>query len=266
MLTGDISTDALTHIGLQNCLHFTKPIRALELAKAIERLLSPPVLRSAEPAAPTTDTGHRLVYVVDDDPLVRDAIKQALELEGMRVEDFSSAELFLADYRGHGLCCLLVDAHLPGMNGVELLELLRRRGELIPTIMITGASDISIAVATMKAGAIDFIEKPVGVDELLGAIGRAFEQAKDNSKRTAWHDEAAAQIAGLTKRQREVMDLVLAGHPNKNIAADLGLSQRTVENHRAAIMLKTGAKSLPALARLAIAASADAPTDSPLEP
>ena len=260
MLTGDISTDALAHIGLQNCLHFTKPIRALELAIAIERLLSPPPLRSAEPT-----TVHPLVYVVDDDPIVRAAIRQALELEGMRVEDFSSAELFLAAYRGHGLSCLLVDAYLPGMNGVELLELLRRRGEMIPTIMITGASDISIAVATMKAGASDFIEKPVGVDELLAAIGRAFEQAKDNSKRTAWHDEAVAQIAGLTKRQREVMDLVLAGHPNKNIAADLGLSQRTVENHRAAIMLKTGAKSLPALARLAIAASADSPADAPTD-
>lgn len=259
MLTGDISTDALTQIGLQDCLHFTKPVRAPELASAIDRLLRRPVVPPAEVSAPVSRPGAAppVVYVVDDDPVVRGDIRQALELDGLFVEDFASAELFLAAYRPDGLGCLLVDAYLPGMDGIELLELLRRRGERIPTIMITGASDVSIAVATMKAGALDFIEKPVGTEDLLAAIGRAFDQARDNSTRTAWHDGAVAQISGLTKRQRQIMDLVLAGHPNKNIAADLGLSQRTVENHRAAIMLKTGAKSLPALARLAIAASPD---------
>jgi two-component system CheB/CheR fusion protein len=264
MLTGDISTDALAHIGLQDCVHFTKPVRALELASAIERLLRQSAVTQADVSAavPPPDAAHPVVYVVDDDPIVRGDIRQALELDGMLVEDFASAELFLAGYRSNGLACLLVDAYLPGMDGIELLESLRSRGEQIPTILITGASDVSIAVASMKAGALDFIEKPVGAADLLAAIRRAFEQAKDNSTRTAWHDEAVAQISGLTKRQREIMDLVLAGNPNKNIAADLGLSQRTVENHRAAIMLKTGAKSLPALARLAIAASRDSSTKS----
>ena len=108
----------------------------------------------------------------------------------------------------------------------------------------------------MKAGASDFIEKPIGPTELVASVERALEQARDSNKLTAWREAATNHIAGLTARQREIMELVLAGHPNKNIAADLGISQRTVENHRASIMKKTGAKSLPALVRLALAAGA----------
>jgi two-component system, chemotaxis family, CheB/CheR fusion protein len=111
-----------------------------------------------------------------------------------------------------------------------------------------------MAVQAMKAGASDFIEKPVGARELLASVMRALDLARDTSKRTAHHEAAAQNVAGLTKRQHQIMDMVLAGHPSKNIAADLGISQRTVENHRAAIMAKTGATSLPALARLALAA------------
>ena len=102
----------------------------------------------------------------------------------------------------------------------------------------------------------DFIEKPVGHTELLACVARALEQGLDSNKRSSRHQDAAGQLAGLTQRQRQIMELVLIGHPSKNIAADLGISQRTVENHRASIMKKTGSKSLPALARLAIAASA----------
>jgi two-component system CheB/CheR fusion protein len=108
----------------------------------------------------------------------------------------------------------------------------------------------------MKAGAVDFIEKPVGYNELLAAVERALEQAGDTAKASAWREAAASSVAGLTTRQRQVMDLVLAGHPSKNIAVDLGLSQRTVENHRAAVMKKTGSRSIPALIRLALAAGA----------
>ena len=107
----------------------------------------------------------------------------------------------------------------------------------------------------MKAGAVDFIEKPIGYKELLATIERALEQAGDTAKASAWREAAASSIAGLTARQRQVMDLVLAGHPSKNIAADLGVSQRTVENHRAAVMKKTGSRSIPALIRLALAAA-----------
>jgi two-component system CheB/CheR fusion protein len=123
--------------------------------------------------------------------------------------------------------------------------------------MITGSSDVPIAVQAMKAGASDFIEKPIRRDELLACVNRALEQSRDISKLSAWREDAANHVAALTPRQREVMAMVLAGHPSKNIAADLGISQRTVENHRASIMAKTGTRSLPALARLALAAAAD---------
>jgi two-component system, chemotaxis family, CheB/CheR fusion protein len=112
-----------------------------------------------------------------------------------------------------------------------------------------------MAVQAMKAGASDFIEKPIGPRELLASVGRALEQSHDSTKLSAWRKAAANHIASLTPRQRQIMDLVLTGQPSKNIAADLGISQRTVESHRAAIMKKTGANSLPALARLALIAA-----------
>ncbi len=164
-------------------------------------------------------------------------------------------DAFLAAYRATGDACVLIDAYLPGMDGLELLQRLRTAGHRLPAIMITGDSDVSMAVQAMKAGAIDFIEKPIGRSELLGCIDRALEQSRDISKVLAWRETAAEHMAGLTSREHEVMDLVLDGHPSKNIATDLGISQRTVENHRASIMKKTGATSLPALARMALAAA-----------
>jgi two-component system, chemotaxis family, CheB/CheR fusion protein len=124
----------------------------------------------------------------------------------------------------------------------------------LPAIMITGNSDVPIAVQAMKAGASDFIEKPVGRSELLAAVERALTLSRDSSKLTAWRETAADRLSKLTPRQRQIMVLVLSGHHSKNIAADLRISQRTVENHRNLIMKKTGSKSLPALARLAMAA------------
>jgi two-component system CheB/CheR fusion protein len=124
----------------------------------------------------------------------------------------------------------------------------------MPVVIITGVGDLAMAVQAMKLGAADFIEKPIGGDDLLASVERALALSRDSDLVEAWQDAAKAQMATLTSRQREIMEMVLAGHPSKNIAADLGISQRTVENHRAAIMHKTGAKSLPALARLAVAA------------
>ena len=150
--------------------------------------------------------------------------------------------------------CLLVDARMPGMGGLELLQRLKGDGSRLPAIMITGQGDVPMAVEAMKAGAADFIEKPIRRDELLASIERALEQTRDSAKLSARREAAATRLAGLTARQRQIMDLVLAGHPSKNIAADLGISQRTVENHRAAVMKKTGSRSLSALIRLALAA------------
>jgi two-component system CheB/CheR fusion protein len=125
--------------------------------------------------------------------------------------------------------------------------------------MITGNSDVAVAVEAMKAGAVDFIEKPVGALDLLASIDRALEQARDSGKLDIWRVAAAEQFAGLSLRQHQIMTLVLAGQSSKVIAADLGISQRTVEGHRAEIMKKTGCKSLPALARLALAARLNTP-------
>ena len=150
---------------------------------------------------------------------------------------------------------MLIDAGLPGISGIDLLETLRAAGHDLSAIVITGQSDVPMAIRAMKAGASDFIEKPVGRSDLLASIDRALERSLDSAKVTAWHKAAAAQVATLTPRQREIMRLVVAGYPSKNIAADLGISQRTVENHRASIMERTGVTSLPALARLALAAN-----------
>jgi len=141
------------------------------------------------------------------------------------------------------------------MKGLDLLKKLRTLGDCMPTIMITGSNDIAIAVEAMKAGATDFIEKPFERTDMLDSVARALEHSRDANKLKAWKQEASDQIADLTPRQHQIMDMVLAGHPSKNIASDLGISQRTVENHRAEIMKRTESKSIPALARLALAAS-----------
>ena len=252
ILTGDISSATLRNIAHDNCVHLSKPVKLTELNTLIQVFLSQPV---AAPRAESADTGARLVYVVDDDRGVREAICSVLEDAGLAVEAFGTAEAFLEAYHQGQEACLLVDAYLPGMNGLDLMQQLVARGHRLPTTMITGHGDIAIAVEAMKAGAIEFIEKPIAGPELLTAVTRALDLARDATSSIAWHADARAQITTLTNRQREIMDLILAGHPNKNIAADLGISQRTVENHRASIMKKTGAKSLPALARLAVAAA-----------
>lgn len=262
ILTGDISTGTLRHIALQDCVQLNKPVKLKDLTQVIQRLLllSPPAIESHAPheAAVAGNLGPPVIFVVDDDGAIRDAVRAVLEDDGKVVEDFAACEEFLAAYHPGREACLVIDAYLPGMNGLELLRRLKDAGHLLPAIMITGNSDVPMAVEAMKAGAADFIEKPISRTELLACVERALEQSRDSSKLSAWRDNAASHVADLTPRQREIMDLVLAGHPSKNIAADLHISQRTVENHRASIMKKTGSKSLPALARLALAAAGNA--------
>jgi two-component system CheB/CheR fusion protein len=252
VLTGDISTETLRRIAQESCVHLNKPVKLTELTQNIQRLLPPAPL--ADLSAASVPLGKSVVFVVDDDSTLRAVLRETLEAAGHPVEDYETCEAFLAAYRPGREECLLIDAYLPGMSGLELLEHLQKAGHKLPAIMITGNSDVSMAVNAMKAGAADFIEKPVGANDLLAIVARALEQSRDSSKQYAWREDAAAHIADLTPRQREIMDMVLAGHPSKNIAADLHISQRTVENHRAAIMKRTGSKSLPALARLALAA------------
>jgi len=194
------------------------------------------------------------VFIVDDDQYVRETLKAILEDDGRKVRDFATGEEFFERYRPGVDGCLLADVNLPGMDGVELLRRMNDSGEPIPTIIITGNGCIPMAVEAMRAGASDVLEKPIGTKDLLARIDQALVTARRNRRRTRGRQTAAGQIARLTPRQQQIMEMVLAGAPSKNIAADLGISQRTVENHRAVIMRKTGAKSLPELARLALAA------------
>lgn len=266
ILTGDISTATLRDIALEKCVQLNKPVKMKGLMQAIERLL--PVPQAAvHPCAPRPEEAaggpeRPVVFVVDDDSNVCKAIRAVLEEDGRTVETFSTSEAFIEAYRPDQEACLLIDAYLPGMNGLELLQKMHDAGHRLPAIMITGNSDVPMAVQAMKAGASDFIEKPIGRTELLASVKRALEQSRDATKLAAWREDAASHVAGLTPRQRQIMELVLAGHPSKNIAADLHISQRTVENHRASIMKKTGSKSLPALARLALAAAPTGTSES----
>jgi two-component system, chemotaxis family, CheB/CheR fusion protein len=193
----------------------------------------------AEPAV------RRSVCVVDDDPNVLRSIELALAGAGIGVDCFKSVNAFLAAYGELDPDCLIVDARMPETDGFSLIERLRQEGCNWPFIMITGAGDVQMAVRAMKAGATDFIEKPVSVERLIQSIGRACDG-------TGARDRGEPDAPGfdLTPRQLEVMDLVVQGHANKEIAARLRISQRTVENHRAAVMRRTGARSLPDLIRM----------------
>lgn len=251
ILSGDISTDTLARIAHADCLQLSKPADPQDLLQAIESL-SQPRPKTVHPA-PAPPQGA-VVSVIDDDPHLRATLREVLEQAGRAVAVYDSAEAFQATYRPGGEGCVLVDVHLPGISGVDLLGALRAGGDGVPLILITGSGGIGLAVEAMRMGACDFIEKPVGRDALLASIDRAMVQARDLRIEGAAQEDATALVAGLTRRQREVMRMVLAGQPSKNIAADLGISQRTVENHRAAIMHRMGAKSLPELARRVIVA------------
>ena len=266
ILTGDISTKTLRDIAAQECEHLNKPASLKELTAAIERLV--PAVAFSENASTasfgSTATTASVVYVVDDDSDVRWAIRSMLEQDGHLVEDYEDGELFLNVYHPGRNACLLIDANLPGISGLDLLKRLKSMGHSVPAIMITGQSDVPMAVEAMKAGATDFLEKPIRGIELLAGVKHALESSQDSGKLTEWRKDAADHLACLTRRQRQIMEMVLAGHPSKNIAADLRISQRTVENHRASIMKKAGVRSLPALARLALAAAGALITDQSL--
>jgi two-component system CheB/CheR fusion protein len=259
ILSGDISTETLRKVTQENCVHLWKPVRLSELAQEIQKALpasQAPARRPGGTDAELASSSVRpVVFIVDDDKQVRDTLRSVLQEDGRVAEAYEDSEAFLKAYRPGQVGCLLVDANLPGMSGLDLLRHLRLAGDGLPSVMITGNSDVPMAVQAMKAGADDFIAKPISYRELLNAIDKAVEHSMDGAKRAAWREQAASHIAELTPRQRQIMDMVLAGHPSKNIAADLGISQRTVENHRASIMKRTESHSLPELARMAVAAA-----------
>ncbi|MEO8723391.1 MAG: response regulator, partial [Sphingobium sp.] len=259
ILTGDISKATQARIAGSDCVLLSKPVKAQELTAAIEALLKKDEASFTLPSSDPTATSDAVIIVVDDDEDVRMSIRDVLEADGHVVEDFPDAETYLASYRSDREGCLLLDAGLPGIGGIELLGRLQEVGSPMPTIMLTGSSDLTLAISAMKAGACDFIEKPASRDALMESIARALALSRDASMAHDLEEKASRLVAQLTPRQHEIMGLVLAGHPSKNIAADLGVSQRTVENHRAAIMHTMDAKSLPELARRALAADRKGP-------
>jgi len=195
------------------------------------------------------------VFVVDDDQAMRNSLKWLIESVAMQVETFDSADAFIRSYYPGRSGCLLLDVRMPGMSGLELQEYLAQQRISIPVIIITGHGDVPMAIRAMKAGAVDFIEKPFNDELLLESIRHALqkdEQQRDQQKQRA---EIAERLARLTPREHEVMAMVTGGKANKEIAASLGVSAKTVEAHRARVMEKMEAHSLAELVRMAMLAN-----------
>jgi two-component system response regulator FixJ len=203
-------------------------------------------------------TGERRVYIVDDDEAVRHSLSLLLETEGYRVASFGAAPDFLAAASALPAGILIADIRMPEMDGLELQQHLDERRLPFPVILITGHGEVPLAVRAMKAGAVDFIEKPFAAEAIVeaveAALSRLAEAAPDPLAR-----EAAARLTALSPREREVLAGLVAGLPNKAIAYDLAISPRTVEIHRARVMHKMQAKSLSELVRLALAAGVSPP-------
>ena len=207
-------------------------------------------------------TGAATVHVVDDDAAMRDSLHFLLESAGFAVRTFDSAVAFLAS-RPAGLGCVLTDVRMPEIDGLALLTRLHEQNVQLPVIVMTGQGDIAIAVQAMKAGAIDFLEKPFGDEALIEAVGRALKQSERLYEIAEASAGAASRLATLTPREREVFDLLVSGLPTKAIANTLGASPRTIEVHRARVFEKLQAHSLPDLVRLMLAAEGSAPGFQP---
>jgi two-component system response regulator FixJ len=198
-------------------------------------------------------TMSQIVHVIDDDPVVCSSIRLFLATEGIESRTYSSAQQFLAaighDERG----CVITDVRLPAMSGVDLLAQVQARGLNLPVILITGQGDIPLAVDAMKKGAADFMEKPVNDALLLASVRKALDRQVVDPERGASAQEIRSRLATLTIREQDVVERLVDGKSNRVIADELGISSRTVEIHRANIMRKTQAASLPALVRMLLA-------------
>src|ERR1700756_4939210 len=190
------------------------------------------------------------VFVVDDDEGVRNSLRFLLKSVGLAAHAVGSASEFLATYRPSQPGCLVLDVRMPGMSGLELQEQLNLRGAVVPVIFITGHGDVPMAVEAMQAGAFDFLQKPFRDQDLIDRIQRALERDRANRTELGERNRIRERHETLTAREREVLAMVTSGKANKVMAADLGLSQRTVDIHRARVMEKMGASSLAHLVRM----------------
>ena len=205
-------------------------------------------------------TEPRLIHLVDDDEAIRRSAGFMLKTSGFRVQSYESGDHLLKSAASLEPGCILLDIRMPGMDGLEVQQALKERGVGLPVVIMTGHGDVTLAVQAMKAGAVDFIEKPFEKAVLLGAIDQAFSRLDRSSEARERAKEAEVQLNGLTPREREVLDGLAQGLPNKTIAYDLGISPRTVEIHRANLMTKLGVKSLSEALRIAFAAQDKAQT------
>ncbi len=195
-----------------------------------------------------------VVHVVDDDDAVRESLAFLLEASGYTARTYKSAEAFLAALPGIESGCVITDVRMPGLNGIELLQRVNESVPALPVIVVTGHGDIALAVETMKLGAADFLEKPFDDTRILAALNGAVERWRAAGAASGEHADIDARLAALSNRERQVLDGLVAGRPNKTIAYDLGISARTVEVYRANLMTKMQANSLSDLVRMAIVA------------
>lgn len=200
-----------------------------------------------------TDAG-RVVHLVDDDEAIRRSASFMLRTSGYLVKTYASGVELLALGKAVPAGCILLDVRMPEMDGLEVQAALKEQGVLLPVIVMTGHGDVNVAVQAMKAGAVDFIEKPFEKAVLLSAIEEGFARIEQAGRRRARADEAKVRLEALTPREADVLQGLVRGHPNKTIAYDLGISPRTVEIHRANLMTKLGVASLSEALRIAFAA------------
>jgi FixJ family two-component response regulator len=190
------------------------------------------------------------IYVVDDDDGMRRALDTLLSTVGYKTAVFSRPSEFLSQFKPEAHSCLVLDIRMPEMSGLEVQQQLNRRGSMLPVIFITGHGDVPMAVQAMKEGAFEFIQKPFRDQDLLDRINHALKQDADNRTNAARRTEVQHRLESLTPREQQVMNFIVDGSANKVIAIDLGLSERTVEIHRAKVMEKMGARSVAHLVKL----------------
>ena len=204
----------------------------------------------------------RIVHLVDDDEAIRRSAGFLLKTSGFHVVTYASGDDFLKRARDVGVGCVLLDIRMPGLDGLDVQQAMNDRGVGLPVVMLTGHGDVGLAVRAMKAGAVDFLEKPFEKAALLAAVEKAFERLNAGDRLQLSAADAGVQLAALTARERDVVAGLIKGHPNKTIAFDLGISPRTIEIHRANLMRKLGATSLSDVLQIAFAATrGDGPKD-----
>jgi FixJ family two-component response regulator len=193
------------------------------------------------------------VYIVDDDPDMRDSLRWLMTTVGLRVAVFATASEFLEEFTPRGPGCLVFDVRMPGMSGLDLYEALIARGEGMPVIFITAFADVPMAIRAMKSGALEFVEKPFNRQELLDRVQRAIKDDAERRRQLAESEAVRKQFQRLTAKEREVLELIKEGRPNKAISAILDITPRAVEMRRASLMKKLGVRTLAELLRLTIA-------------